>query len=133
MPSTTWESFIWARDNTTRRLRRLSRPCSWIRSSNVQPNAQSRPATTSWRRAEIVIVTEQQTFRMPKAPQSIDGAGVGMDLILQLVTKTLHFAGELSGTALGERLGVVFNIIEPCLDLLKRERHCEIVGGAVLG
>jgi predicted ATPase with chaperone activity len=82
---------------------------------------------------EMATVTEQQTFRMPRAPQTIEGAGIGLDLILQLVTKTLHFAGELSGTALAERLGVVFNIVEPCLDLLKRERHCEIVGGAILG
>ena len=80
-----------------------------------------------------MTVTEQHTFRMPKVPQTVDAAGVGMDLILQLVTKTLHFAGELSGTALAERLGVVFSIVEPCLELLKRERHCEIVGGAVLG
>jgi predicted ATPase with chaperone activity len=84
-------------------------------------------------RAEIVTVTEQRTFRMPNAPQTMDDAGVGMDLIVQLVTKTLHFSGELSGTALAKRLGVVFSIVEPCLDLLKRERHCEIVGGAVLG
>ena len=81
----------------------------------------------------MVTVTEQQTFRMPDAPQTMDGVGIGLDLIVQLVTKTLHLCGELSGAALAERLGVVFSIVEPCLDLLKRERHCEIVGGGVLG
>ena len=55
------------------------------------------------------------------------------DLILQIVTKTLHLSGELSGTELSERLGVSFQIIEPSLALLKREHHCEISGGSVLG
>jgi predicted ATPase with chaperone activity len=79
------------------------------------------------------VATTEQVFQMPRAPQTLESAGLSMDLILQLVTKTLHFAGELTGTALAARLGVVFNIVEPCLDLLKRERHCEIVGGAALG
>jgi predicted ATPase with chaperone activity len=79
------------------------------------------------------VAATEQKFQMPRAPQTTERAGLSMDLILQLVAKTLYFAGELSGTALASRLGVVFNIVEPCLDLLKRERHCEIVGGAVLG
>jgi len=73
------------------------------------------------------------TLSMPAAPQSLEAAGLSPDLVLQMVTKTLHFAGELQGTALADRLGVPFAIIEQSLELLKRERHCEIVGGAIVG
>jgi len=79
-----------------------------------------------------VIITET-AFCPPAAPQSLEQTGLSPDLVLQIATKTLHLAGELSGTELSERLGVSFQIIEPALSLLKREHHCEISGGAVLG
>ena len=69
----------------------------------------------------------------PGAPQTLEQAGLSKDLMLQLVLKTLHFAGELSGTALAERLGVSFTVVEPALDLIKAQHQCEIVGGALLG
>jgi hypothetical protein len=69
----------------------------------------------------------------PRAPRSVQHTGVGNDLILQLVIKSLHLAGELSGVDLSKRLGVPFAVLEPSLDLLKREHHCEVVGGAILG
>jgi predicted ATPase with chaperone activity len=78
-------------------------------------------------------MTAPGTFRMPPAPRTIEETGLSADLILQMVTKTLHFAGELVGTTLADRLGVPFQVIEPALELLKRERHCEIVGGAMVG
>jgi predicted ATPase with chaperone activity len=70
---------------------------------------------------------------MPVAPQTLQETGVAGDLVLQLVTKTLHFGGELRGTDLAARLGVRFQVIEPSLDLLRLERHCEISAGAELG
>jgi predicted ATPase with chaperone activity len=70
---------------------------------------------------------------MLPAPRTVEQTGLSPDLILQMLVKTLHFAGELVGTALADRLGVPFAVIEPSLELLKRERHCEIVGGAIVG
>ncbi len=70
---------------------------------------------------------------MPFAPKRPEGVGLSGDLILQIVTKTLHFAGELRGTELAARLGVPFFVIEPALELLKNERHCEIIGGSLVG
>jgi predicted ATPase with chaperone activity len=70
---------------------------------------------------------------MPVTPKRIEDAGISGDLILQLVTKTLYFAGDLRGIELASRLGVGFAIIEPALELLKSERHCEIVGGSLVG
>jgi predicted ATPase with chaperone activity len=69
----------------------------------------------------------------PAAPADVDETGLAPDLILQIVTKTLHLAGELTGIELSERLGVAFQIIEPALTLLKREQQCEIAGGTMLG
>jgi len=69
----------------------------------------------------------------PAPPSSLDEAGLSVDLVLQLVLKTLLFAGELSGTEMATRLGVAFSVLQPALDQLKQQRHCEIVGGAVFG
>jgi Magnesium chelatase, subunit ChlI len=74
-----------------------------------------------------------ETGLCPLAPTELEETGLSGDLVLQIVTKTLHLAGELSGTELSARLGVSFAIIEPALALLKREHHCEISGGSVLG
>src|SRR5688500_5191355 len=79
------------------------------------------------------MTSDQTTCRMPPAPKRVEDTGLAPDLILQMVTKTLHFAGELSGTDLADRLGVHFQVIEPALTLLKREHHCEIAGGAMIG
>jgi predicted ATPase with chaperone activity len=70
---------------------------------------------------------------MPLAPKRLEDSGLSGDLILQLVTKTLHFGGDLRGIELAARLGVPFPVIEPALELLKSERHCEIVGGSLVG
>jgi predicted ATPase with chaperone activity len=70
---------------------------------------------------------------MPLAPKRSEDVGITNDLVLQLVTKTLYFAGDLRGIEIAARLGVGFPIIEPALELLKSERHCEIVGGSLVG
>lgn len=69
----------------------------------------------------------------PQAPDTVEESGIGLDLILQLVLKSLHFGGELSGTQLSERLGLAFPVIAPALDLLKAQQQCQIVGGGIVG
>ena len=46
----------------------------------------------------------------PTSPQSVEEAGIPLDLILQLALKSLHFSGELSGTELARRLGLEFHV-----------------------
>ena len=70
---------------------------------------------------------------LPPAPRTLADTGLSLDLILQLVLKTLHFAGELSGMELSRRLGLAFSVIEPALEALKQQRQCEIVGGSLIG
>jgi predicted ATPase with chaperone activity len=78
-------------------------------------------------------VSEAAAGDHPVAPNTLDESGLSNDLVLQLALKTLLFAGELTGTELGKRLGVTFGVLQPALDLLKQQRHCEIVGGTAFG
>jgi predicted ATPase with chaperone activity len=69
----------------------------------------------------------------PASPQSVEEAGIPLDLILQLALKALHFSGELSGTELSQRLGLGFHVIQRALDLLKIQQQISIVGGGFVG
>jgi hypothetical protein len=68
-----------------------------------------------------------------EAPKNLEEAGLNLDLIMQLLIKTLHFAGELSGIELADRLGLKFSVVEPGIDVLKAQHLCEIVGGSNVG
>jgi predicted ATPase with chaperone activity len=70
---------------------------------------------------------------VPLAPTTHEEAGLSLDLLIQLALKTLHFAGELTGGQLSNRLGVNFSVVEPALDFLKVQRQIEIAGGTMVG
>jgi predicted ATPase with chaperone activity len=78
------------------------------------------------------MLTAETTEPLLKPPRTLQEAGLSPDLVTQLVLKTLHFAGELTGTELARRLGLSFFAIEPVLTGIKQQHHCEITGG-VLG
>jgi predicted ATPase with chaperone activity len=67
----------------------------------------------------------------PVAPRTLADAQLSPDLVTQLVLKTLHLSGELSGTELAKRLGLPFFAIEPVLATIKQHHHCEVFGGAL--
>ena len=69
----------------------------------------------------------------PLAPTTLEQSGLKVDLIEQLLLKTLYFSGEQSGNDLADKLGLAFNVFEGCLDSLKQLRLCEISGGSVFG
>jgi len=68
---------------------------------------------------------------IPAAPKTIEETGLAAELVYQVVTRTLHATGAQSGSELAVKLGVPFSVIEPCIDILKRDRHCEIAGGTI--
>ena len=80
-----------------------------------------------------MIAEYQDIVPFPAAAQTLEESGLTLDLILQLTLKSLHFAGELSGTDLSRRLGLEFPVIAPALDLLKAQHHIGIVGGGIVG
>jgi len=69
----------------------------------------------------------------PPAPRTLEEAGLNIDLVTQLVLKTLHLSGTLTGIELANRLGVNFGVIEPSLEALKWQHQCEVAGGTMLG
>jgi predicted ATPase with chaperone activity len=83
----------------------------------------------------MAIATSAPTHILPhpEAPQTLEDSGLSLDMLVQLSLKTLFFAGELTGSDLAERLGVLFPVIEPALEQLKWHHQCEITAGAMLG
>ncbi len=79
------------------------------------------------------MVTRADRPLLPPAPLTIEDTGLSFDRVEQLVLKTLHFAGELSASALGLRLGLVHSVLEPVLQHLKREQLCDFWGGGTMG
>ena len=75
--------------------------------------------------------TLEPTAVAPKAPKTLAEAQLSPDLITQIVLKTLHLAGELTGTELARRLGLPFFAIEPVLSTIKAHHQCEVSGGAL--
>src|SRR5262245_34877972 len=69
----------------------------------------------------------------PAAPLFLEDTGLSLDLILQLVLKHMHFAGELTGSELARRLGLRFSAIETAVYALKSQHQIEIVGGTMMG
>ncbi|HTM25770.1 MAG TPA: hypothetical protein VL225_11290 [Vicinamibacterales bacterium] len=78
------------------------------------------------------IVETMTQLELP-APATLAEAGLSVDLITQLVLKTLHFSGELTGTELSRRLGLPFRALEPVLGTIKQQHQVEIYGGALGG
>lgn len=95
----------------------------------------TRPLGTGRRRGGTKLMSEVDSSAAlhPPAPLTLEEAGLSLDLVVQLVLKTLHFGGELDATELAKRIGLNFSVIEPALDLLKKEHHCAIVGGGSIG
>jgi predicted ATPase with chaperone activity len=69
----------------------------------------------------------------PPAPDTLEEAGLTLDLLVQLTLKTLHFTGELTGAELAQRMGLKFSVIEPAIVTIKSQHQVEVVGGAMIG
>ncbi len=74
-----------------------------------------------------------QAVEHPLAPTTLEESGLKADLLIQLALKTLHFTGELTGIELARRLGLNFSVIEPVIEMLVAQHHCEIGGGSMIG
>ena len=79
------------------------------------------------------VETTTEFLSHPTAPLTLEATGLTLDLMVQLVTKTLHIAGELTGVELANRLGVTFSVVEPAVDVLIAQHQCEIIGGMLVG
>jgi len=80
-----------------------------------------------------MVTTEGVSTTHPPAPGNLEQTGLSLDLVVQLVLKTLHFSGDLIGSQLAQRLGLNFTVLEPALDLLLSQHQCEVAGGSMIG
>lgn len=73
-----------------------------------------------------------ETLEAPPLPGTLEQAGVGTDLVDELLLKTLY-AGEATGHRLADRLRLPFALIEPLIERARAERLIEVRGanGAV--
>jgi predicted ATPase with chaperone activity len=78
----------------------------------------------------MITADRDASLQIP-APKTLEQAGLSRDLITQLVLKTLHFSGELTGTELARRLGLPFHVIEPVVAASKQQHHLDISGGTL--
>jgi hypothetical protein len=69
----------------------------------------------------------------PPVPRTLEETGLRLDLLVQLLVKTLHLAGDLSALDLAERVGLTYPVIDPVIEQLKVQRLCEIIGGTAIG
>jgi predicted ATPase with chaperone activity len=77
------------------------------------------------------MMIEPDGADIPAAPRTIEGIGLPPFLVQSILLKTLHFAGELTGSEIAARLGVLFSVIEDTLEGFKRERLVAIAAGGM--
>jgi hypothetical protein len=66
---------------------------------------------------------------MMKVPTTIEETGLAVDLIEQLLVKTLY-GGEMTGLTLADKLRLPFTILEPLVERLRAERLVEVRGAS---
>jgi hypothetical protein len=79
------------------------------------------------------MLASQEVVPHPTAPETLEESGLSLDLVLQLVLKTLHFAGELVGGSDLSTDRQSFSVLSPAIDLLKTQQQVQIVGGGLVG
>src|SRR3954468_7496644 len=63
----------------------------------------------------------------PRAPMTIEEAGLGADQISQLFVKALY-TGEATGVEIADRLRLVYQMLEPLVEQMRAERLIEVRG-----
>ena len=90
-----------------------ARTCQPGTSADAHRATRSQPARRWRREVTTTMLASQEVVPHPTAPDTLEASGLSLDLVLQLVLKTLHFAGELSGSDLSRRLGLSFSVLVP--------------------
>ena len=78
--------------------------------------------------------SERELIGNPQAePQTLEETGLSADLMTQLILKTLHFSGAVTGSGLAAKLGLSHSAIEPILSQLKLTHLCQVIASGALG
>jgi predicted ATPase with chaperone activity len=79
----------------------------------------------------VVEHSDSSIIPHPRAPRTIEECGLPFDLLVQLIVKTLHFSGDMSGAHLSRTLGLHYSVIESVLHHLKLLHLVEVTGGGL--
>lgn len=63
----------------------------------------------------------------PAAPRTLEDTGLNLLSLVELVTKTFYFGGQLSLKELSERVKLNISVLEPMLYFMRGQRLCEVV------
>lgn len=66
-------------------------------------------------------------------PQTIEQTGLDFSMILDLVVKSIYFAGRPTARQVAAQLALGFGVIDEVLSFLKREQLAEVVGSSGVG
>ena len=78
-------------------------------------------------------LTEEFTVPFRPQPNSVEETGIGFGQLLDLCIKTIYYGGRPSAREISEQMALPFNVIEPILAFLKREKFIEVVGSIGIG
>ncbi len=73
------------------------------------------------------VATMPTRSPVPPVPRTIEQTGLALDVIEQLVLKTMYGA-DITGTALGERTRLPYALIEPIIERLRAQLLVEVRG-----
>ena len=66
-------------------------------------------------------------------PQRLDETGLDFSMVLDLVVKSIYFAGRPAARQIAAQLALGFPVVDEVLAFLKREQLAEVVGSAGMG
>ena len=66
-------------------------------------------------------------------PSTVEETGIELSLLIDLMLKTIHFAGRPSARQLAEQLALSFSVTDELIAFLRQEEAIEVVGSAGVG
>lgn len=68
------------------------------------------------------------TVAAPPVPQTLEETGLDPDLLVQLIVKTLYYAGEATGSEVAEDLRLPYFVLDSLFQFLRTEKLIEVRG-----
>jgi hypothetical protein len=71
---------------------------------------------------------DEKLMAVPPPLDTLEDTGLNRDLLVQLIVKTLYYAGELTGGDIADRLMLPYAIIDDLFQFARNEKVCEVKG-----
>jgi MoxR-like ATPase len=71
---------------------------------------------------------DEKLMAVPQTPDTLDDTGLNRDLLVQLIVKTLYYAGEATGGEIADRLRLPYAIIDDLFQFARNEKLVEVKG-----